>query len=145
MSYKSGCGRANYPEAPDWSLLVCRPITQFSVKQEIDFEQAESSPVFCLFWRKLRYLTDEGLYGSYILAPPISITGRNRRSSSRIYMSGADDKLSFNYSGLDLLVRKRCLIRTRSHEPELNPYKKCIWVLPFILQCRKKGTTVCNG
>jgi ribonucleoside-diphosphate reductase alpha chain len=99
-------------------------------------EQAEFAGVLS-FYEKLRYLTDEGLYGSYILA---SYSPEEIEEAAG-FICPERDKL-FNYSGLDLLV-KRYLIRTRSHE-RLNPYKKCIWVLPSILQCRK-GTTVCNG
>ncbi len=95
-------------EAPDWEFIAAR-LLNFQLSKKLT-EQAEFADVLS-FYEKLRYLTDEGLYGSYILASysPEEI------AAAAGFICPERDKL-FNYSGLDLLV-KRYLIRTRSHEP----------------------------
>ena len=95
-------------EAPDWEFIAAR-LLNFQLSKKLT-EQAEFAGVLS-FYEKLRYLTDEGLYGSYILA---SYSPEEIEAAAG-FICPERDKL-FNYSGLDLLV-KRYLIRTRSHEP----------------------------
>lgn len=95
-------------EAPDWEFIAAR-LLNFQLSKKLT-EQAEFAGVLS-FYEKLRYLTDEGLYGSYILA---SYSPEEIEEAAG-FICPKRDKL-FNYSGLDLLV-KRYLIRTRSHEP----------------------------
>lgn len=95
-------------EAPDWEFIAAR-LLNFQLGKKLT-EQAEFADVLS-FYEKLRYLTDEGLYGSYILA---SYSPEEIEEAAG-FICPERDKL-FNYSGLDLLV-KRYLIRTRSHEP----------------------------
>lgn len=95
-------------EAPDWEFIAAR-LLNFQLSKKLT-EQAEFAGVLS-FYEKLRYLTDEGLYGSYILA---SYSPEEIEAAAG-FICPECDKL-FNYSGLDLLV-KRYLIRTRSHEP----------------------------
>lgn len=95
-------------EAPDWEFIAAR-LLNFQLSKKLT-EQAEFAVVLS-FYEKLRYLTDEGLYGSYILA---SYSPEEIEEAAG-FICPERDKL-FNYSGLDLLV-KRYLIRTRSHEP----------------------------
>lgn len=94
-------------EAPDWEFIAAR-LLNFQLTKRLD-EQADTAGIHS-FYDKLRYLTDEGLYGNYILATysPQEI------EKAATFMCPERDKL-FNYSGLDLLA-KRYLIRTRSHE-----------------------------
>lgn len=95
-------------EALDWEFIAAR-LLNFQLSKKLT-EQAEFAGVLS-FYEKLRYLTDEGLYGSYILA---SYSPEEIEEAAG-FICPERDKL-FNYSGLDLLV-KRYLIRTRSHEP----------------------------
>lgn len=95
-------------EAPDWEFIAAR-LLNFQLSKKLT-EQAEFAGVLS-FYEKLRYLTDEGLYGSYILA---SYSPEEIEEAAG-FICPERDKL-FNYSGLDMLV-KRYLIRTRSHEP----------------------------
>lgn len=95
-------------EAPDWEFIAAR-LLNFQLSKKLT-EQAEFAGVLS-FYEKLRYLTDEGLYGSYILA----FYSPEEIEEAAGFICPERDKL-FNYSGLDLLV-KRYLIRTRSHEP----------------------------
>ena len=63
------------------------------------------------FYDKVRYLTDEGLYGSYIL---------ENYTRAEICEAGTfirpERNLIYNWSGLDLLI-KRYIIRTHAHRP----------------------------
>lgn len=95
-------------EAPDWEFIGARLLNfQLTEKQE---KQARTSDIHS-FYEKLRYLTNEGLYGSYIL----DSYSQQEIEEAAGFICPERDKL-FNYSGLDLLS-KRYLIRTHSHEP----------------------------
>lgn len=95
-------------EAPDWEFIAARLLNfQLTEKQE---KQAKISGIHS-FYEKLRYLTNEGLYGSYIL----DAYSQQEIEEAAEFICPERDKL-FNYSGLDLLS-KRYLIRTHSHEP----------------------------
>ena len=95
-------------EAPDWEFIAARLFNfQLTEKQE---KQARISDIHS-FYEKLRYLTNEGLYGSYIL----DSYSQQEIEEAAGFICPERDKL-FNYSGLDLLS-KRYLIRTHSHEP----------------------------
>lgn len=95
-------------EAPDWEFIAARLLNfQLTEKQE---KQAKISGIHS-FYEKLRYLTNEGLYGSYIL----DSYSQQAIEEAAEFICPERDKL-FNYSGLDLLS-KRYLIRTHSHEP----------------------------
>lgn len=95
-------------EAPDWEFIAARLLNfQLTEKQE---KQAKISDIHS-FYEKLRYLTNEGLYGSYIL----DSYSQQEIEEAAGFICPERDKL-FNYSGLDLLS-KRYLIRTHSHEP----------------------------
>ena len=95
-------------EAPDWEFIAAR-LLNFQLSKKLE-KQAASAGIRS-FYDKLRYLTEEGLYGSYILAA----YSQQEIEEAAGFICPDRDKL-FNYSGLDLLV-KRYLIRTRSHEP----------------------------
>lgn len=95
-------------EAPDWEFIAAR-LLNFQLTKKLN-EQAETAGIHS-FYDKLHYLTDKGLYGSYILA---SYSAQEIEEAAG-FICPERDKL-FNYSGLDLLV-KRYLIRTRSQEP----------------------------
>lgn len=95
-------------EAPNWEFIAARLLNfQLTEKQE---KQARISDIHS-FYEKLRYLTNEGLYGSYIL----DSYSQQEIEEAAGFICPERDKL-FNYSGLDLLS-KRYLIRTHSHEP----------------------------
>lgn len=94
-------------DAPDWEFIAAR-LLSFQLNNQLHKDQQALG--FSSFYDKLRYLVDEGLYGSYIL---------NHYSFSEIqqaseFIDNSRNKL-FNYSGLDLLI-KRYLIRTHNHK-----------------------------
>ena len=123
-------------EAPDWEFFAAR-LLNFQLSKKLT-EQAEFAGVLS-FYEKLRYLTDEGLYGSYILASysPEEMVGKKQQD---LYVRSVTSSSTIP----DWICLSNATLSVHAPMNRLNPYKKCIWVLPSILQCRK-GTTVCNG
>ncbi len=95
-------------EAPEWEFIAAR-LLNFQLHLKLK-EQEETMGIHS-FYEKLRYLTDEELYGRYIL----SGYSQKEIEQAAEYIIPERDKL-FNYSGLDLLI-KRYLIRTRRQDP----------------------------
>lgn len=95
-------------DAPHWEFIAAR-LLNFRLQKSLVKQEEESG--IRSFYDKLRYLTDEGLYGSYIL----SSYSKEEIEEATTFLRPERDKL-FNFSGLDLLA-KRYLIRTRNHEP----------------------------
>ena len=92
-------------EAPDWEFIAAR-LLNFRLAEKRAAVSGKQS-----FYEKLVYLTEEGLYGSYILES----YSREEIDEAARFICPERDKL-LNYSGLDLLAR-RYLIHTHSHEP----------------------------
>lgn len=92
-------------EAPDWEFIAAR-LLNFRLAEKRAAVSGKQS-----FYEKLVYLTEEGLYGSYILES----YSREEIVEAAGFICPERDKL-LNYSGLDLLAR-RYLIHTHSHEP----------------------------
>ena len=92
-------------EAPDWEFIAAR-LLNFRLAEKRTAVSGKQS-----FYEKLVYLTEEGLYGSYILES----YSREEIDEAAGFICPERDKL-LNYSGLDLLAR-RYLIHTHSHEP----------------------------
>ena len=91
-------------EAPDWEFIAAR-LLNFRLAEKRAAVSGKQS-----FYEKLVYLTEEGLYGSYILES----YSREEIDEAAGFICPERDKL-LNYSGLDLLAR-RYLIHTHSHE-----------------------------
>ena len=94
------------PEAPKWEFVAARLLNLlFSLRLETELSRRGIHTLY----DKLRYLTDEGLYGSYILEH----YSRAEIGEAEAFLCPERDKL-FTYSGLDLLL-KRYVIHTRQH------------------------------
>ncbi len=94
------------PEAPKWEFVAARLLNlSFSLRLESELSRRGIHTLY----DKLRYLTDEGLYGSYILEH----YSRAEIGKAESFLCPERDKL-FTYSGLDLLL-KRYVIHTRQH------------------------------
>ena len=94
------------PEAPRWEFVAARLLNlSFSLRLESELSRRGIHTLY----DKLRYLTDEGLYGSYILEH----YSRAEIGEAEAFLCPERDKL-FTYSGLDLLL-KRYVIHTRQH------------------------------
>ena len=95
-------------EAPNWEFIAARLL---SYKLNRSIAAFEDSVGVHSFYDKLRYLTDERLYGDYILA---SYSPEEIAQAATFIKEEHNDLL--NYSGLDLLM-KRYLIRTYNNKP----------------------------
>ena len=94
------------PEAPKWEFVAARLLNlSFSLRLEAELSRRGIHTLY----DKLRYLTDEGLYGSYIL----DHYSRAEIGEAEAFLCPERDQL-FTYSGLDLLL-KRYVIHTRQH------------------------------
>ncbi|MGI6079395.1 MAG: ribonucleoside-diphosphate reductase subunit alpha [Candidatus Avilachnospira sp.] len=98
--------------ATRWENIASR-ILDFSFMRSLAYE-SERRGIGC-FYEKLRYLTEEGLYGSYIMEN----YSRAELEEAAKFIDNERDKL-LNYSGLDLLI-KRYVIRTHDHVPMETP------------------------
>ena len=95
-------------EAPDWEYIAAR-LLGYRLNRRLK-ALADSKGIASLY-DKLRYLTDEGLYGDYILQSYLP----EEIAAAETFLQPERDKL-FNYSGLDLLI-KRYILRTHAQEP----------------------------
>lgn len=95
-------------DAPKWEYIAGRLLC-FKLNKNIAAET--KSLGVNSFYDKLRYLTDEGLYGDYILAA----YSKKEIDEAQTFMKPERDTL-LNYSGLDLLS-KRYLLRTHDQHP----------------------------
>lgn len=86
------------PEAPKWEFAAAR-LLMAGFRQ--DMQKRLQDMHLPTFYDKIRYLTDEGLYGDYILA------AYSRRDVDELeqYMDIKRDDL-FTYAGLDLMLRR---------------------------------------
>lgn len=94
------------PEAPAWEFIAAR-ILLHSFHAELQDHMKRHG--ICSFYEKVHYLTDIGLYGSYILEHYSKVEIEQAAS----YLQ-PDRDLLFAYSGLDLLL-KRYIIRDHQH------------------------------
>ena len=100
------------PDAPRWEFIAARLLNlSFTLRLETELSRRGIHTLY----DKLRYLTDEGLYGSYILEH----YSRAEIGEAEAFLCPERDKL-FTYSGLDLLL-KRYVIHTRQHVPLETP------------------------
>ena len=98
--------------ASRWGYIAAR-ILSFSFHRRLCGELEKRG--IGSFYEKLRYLTDEGLYGSYILES----YSRNEIEEAEKMIDDGRDSL-FDYSGLDLVI-SRYVIKTHSHVPLETP------------------------
>ncbi|WP_270239588.1 ribonucleoside-diphosphate reductase subunit alpha [Collinsella tanakaei] len=94
-------------EAPRWEMIAGR-LLAFRAHRELASTQERLGLVD--LYAKLRYLTDQDLYGDYILA---AYTREEIDAAARLIDDSRDEL--FTYAGLDLLL-KRYVIRTRDRQ-----------------------------
>lgn len=99
-------------EAPKWEFIAARLLNHtFSKRNASRWTERGVKGLY----EKLRYLTDNGLYGDYILAR----YSREELDAAESFLCPERDTL-FTYSGLDLLL-KRYVIQSRNREPLETP------------------------
>ncbi len=99
-------------EAPKWEFIAAR-LLSFSFRRQLAIDCAERG--IETFYDKVRWLTDQDLYGSYVLERYT----RAEIEQASGFVAPERDEL-FTYSGLDLLI-KRYVITTRRHVPIESP------------------------
>ena len=93
------------PEAPSWEMISARIL---SYRSEKNISRLEEEMGLRTFYRKLKYMTEEGLYGNYILQN----YSEEEINEAATFIDPERNKL-LNYSGLDLLL-KRYVIKNYS-------------------------------
>ena len=93
------------PEAPSWEMISARIL---SYRAEKNISRLEEEMGLRTFYRKLKYMTEEGLYGDYILQN----YSEEEINEAATFIDPERNKL-LNYSGLDLLL-KRYVIKNYS-------------------------------
>ena len=93
------------PEAPAWEMISARILSYSSEKKITRLEEEMGLKTF---YRKVKYMTEEGLYGDYILQN----YSEEEINEAATFIDSERNKL-LNYSGLDLLL-KRYVIKNYS-------------------------------
>lgn len=93
------------PEAPAWEMISARILSYSSEKKITRLEEELGLKTF---YRKVKYMTEEGLYGDYILQN----YSEEEINEAATFIDPERNKL-LNYSGLDLLL-KRYVIKNYS-------------------------------
>lgn len=124
------------PEAPDWEFIAGR-LLDFQLDCRIT-----THATMCglhTFADKVRFLTNGGLYGNYILE---NYTDEELEEAAR-YMRPERNRL-FNYSGLDLLA-KRYLIRTHNHQLIETPQEMYLGIALHLAMHEDKTKALTDG
>lgn len=123
-------------EAPDWEFIAGR-LLDFQLHRRITTHATRCG--LHTFADKVRFLTNEGLYGNYILE---NYTDEELEEAAR-YMRPERNRL-FNYSGLDLLA-KRYLIRTHNHQLIETPQEMYLGIALHLAMHEDKTKTLTDG
>ncbi len=99
-------------EAPHWEFIAARLLMH---DFRIELGQSLEERKLHSFYDKVRYLTDCGLYGDYILEQ----YSKEELDACANYLDSANDE-KLTYSGLDLLLR-RYVIRSHQGQPLETP------------------------
>ena len=86
------------PEAPAWEMISARIL---SYRSEQKISRLEEELGLKTFYQKVRYMTEEGLYGDYILQN----YGEEEINEAADFIRPERNEL-LNYSGLDLLLKR---------------------------------------
>lgn len=111
-SYTRAAIELTSPESPRWEFVAARLL---AADFHAELSREEASRGIGGFVQKVRYLVDEGLYGSYIVEGYTD----GELAEAAAFIDPSRDAL-FTYSGLDLLLR-RYIIRDRAHRPLESP------------------------
>ena len=116
-------------EAPRWEYIAAR-LLNLQFHQKLEQELKKKRGIQGLY-EKLSYLTEEGLYGDYILK---HYTEEEIREAETF--SEERDHL-FTYAGLELML-KRYVIQTHSHAPLETPQEMYLGIALHLAMEEKK-------
>ncbi|QUO33573.1 ribonucleoside-diphosphate reductase subunit alpha [Faecalicatena sp. Marseille-Q4148] len=120
-------------EEPKWEFVAAR-ISLWHFRGEM--KAAEEKAGIHSFYEKLRYLTEEKLYGAYML----EAYTKEEIDEFEQYMELQRDKL-LNYSGLMLLL-ERYVIRSRQGVPLETPQEMFLGIAMHLAMKEKKDRTL---
>lgn len=120
-------------EEPKWEFVAARIRLQY-FREEM--KAAEEKAKIHSFYEKLRYLTEEKLYGTYML----EAYTKEEIDEFEQYMEPQRDKL-LNYSGLMLLL-ERYVIRSRQGIPLETPQEMFLGIAMHLAMKEKKDRTI---
>lgn len=120
-------------EEPKWEFVAAR-ICLWHFREEM--KAAEEKAGIHSFYEKLRYLTEEKLYGAYML----EAYKKEEIDEFEQYMEPQRDKL-LNYSGLMLLL-ERYVIRSRQGVPLETPQEMFLGIAMHLAMKEKKDRTL---
>ncbi|HCD44986.1 MAG TPA: ribonucleoside-diphosphate reductase subunit alpha, partial [Lachnoclostridium sp.] len=115
-------------EAPDWEYIGARLLMlrfETRLKEELDRRKIGS------FYDKICFLTEDGLYGDYILEN----YKKDEIDRYEAYMDHSRNHL-FNYSGLELLLN-RYVIRSRQNAPLETPQEMFLGIAMHLAMLEK--------
>ena len=116
-------------ESPKWEFIAARFLF-FSFQTRLAVTLRNRG--IRTFSEKVKYLTDEGLYGAYIL----QTYSPSELDEAASFIDKDRNKL-FTYSGLDLLLR-RYVIHSHSHEPLETPQEMFLGIALHLAMPEKK-------
>lgn len=115
-------------ESPRWEFIAARLLSyQFNEALAVQMDKLHLSSLY----EKIVYLSDDNLYGRYILEHYTAAEIEQAAS----FIDPTRDNL-FTYSGLDLLI-KRYVIRTRSHVPIESPQEMYLGIALHLAMIEK--------
>lgn len=115
-------------EAPLWEFIAAR-LHMFRFRRTLAKELLNRG--IDTFYEKLKYLTDEGLYGAYILE---NYTRAQVEECASFIDHSRDDL--FTYAGLDLMLA-RYVIQTRHHVPLETPQEMFLGIAMHLAMAEK--------
>ncbi len=120
-------------EAPKWEFVAAR-LRYFRFEKSLKEELSKRKIVS--FYDKLRHLTEEGLYGAYILEH----YSRANVDLYETYIENSRNHL-FNYAGLDLLLQ-RYVVQTHRHVPLETPQEMYLGIAMHLAMEEKQDRDV---
>ncbi len=116
-------------EAPDWEYIAAR-LSMFRFMKNLRLEEARYQ--LGSFYEKVKYLTEEGLYGDYILEHYT----REEIERCALFLDNGRNKL-FTYSGLELLLG-RYTIRSHQNVPLESPQEMFLGIALHLAMLEKE-------
>lgn len=118
------------PETPKWEFIAAR-LLNFSFQEELSIDMTRLG--ISNLYDKIVFLTNEGLYGEYILE---NYSKAEIEKAETFIDNSRDNK--FTYSGLDLLLA-RYVIRTHQHKPVETPQEMFLGISLHLAMLEKEN------
>ena len=125
-------------QAPDWEYIAARLLT---VRFKYTLNNTMEKLAINGFYQKLTYLTEQGLYGAYILENYSEKEIAEFERALQRYETGSENRNTlFTYSALNLLLR-RYVIRTRENQVLETPQEMFMGIAMHLAMNEKTDRT----